>query len=727
MQRRIILLALPAAFLISACSGDDDQKTAPEQLPATVEFLNVSGGVAYVGDDACASCHEDEYATFQNHGMARSMERLTEDLIRPEFPSPVLHHEPTNLSYRAFKDGDKYYQEEFRLSSDGTKTHSLTREMMWVIGSGTIARTYINVENGRYTEMPLTWYTQRNTWDFSPNYQVSNLRFDRALPDRCVACHNAYPTSVPYVSGAFEPLAEGVSCERCHGPGELHVNERLANPEPASAIDPTIVNSKYLPLDAGLDVCQQCHVSATVSILREGRTPFQFVPTEALESHVALFSEVLQASRQISLASHANRMKRSACFQALMETDSPMTCVTCHDPHESLRDSGPAHFNAACEGCHDQEQLLDRVLPAAAVDHESGTNCVSCHMPKEDVWYIPHSAATDHWVRVVGRSGGRQSRRQPTGSSLDELELGSLEPYFEIDRSSPDADVYLGVAYIVFAGQYNDPRQLERGIEILEGALTDASRFGDAHFQLGFALYSVGRLQDAEEPLETSVRLGPDIPERLNALAQLYEHLDRSPDRISELYQHALQIQPLSAPIRVNYGRFLETQSREAEALQQYETALDHRPSLATGHYNLGTLLIRQGDFVRGEQHLVTAIELDPDYTEAHSNLGVLLASQDRKDEARRVFEQAVEVAPDDPIALNNLASLYLNEGMDARAVPLLKKAVNAQPSYVDALANLALASLRVGADGEASAYAARALALDPDNVLANEITKALQ
>jgi Tfp pilus assembly protein PilF len=305
--------------------------------------------------------------------------------------------------------------------------------------------------------------------------------------------------------------------------------------------------------------------------------------------------------------------------------------------------------------------------------------------------------------------------------------MGSLDPYFEIDRFSPDADVYLGVAYIVLGFQENDVQAHERGIEILEKALTDQSSFGDAHYHLGLSLFTLDRLEEAVEPLETSVRLGPDIPERLNILAQLYERLDRPPDRIGELYQHALQVQPLAAPIRVNYGRFLETQSRETEALQQYETALDHRPSLAEGHYNLGTLLIRQGDFVRGEQQLVTAIGLDPDYSKAYSNLGVFLALQDRKDEAHRVFEQAVNAAPDDPIALNNLASFYLNEGIDSSAVPLLEKAVQVQPSYVDALANLALASLRVGADGQASTYASKALALDPDNVLANEITKALR
>jgi Tfp pilus assembly protein PilF len=305
--------------------------------------------------------------------------------------------------------------------------------------------------------------------------------------------------------------------------------------------------------------------------------------------------------------------------------------------------------------------------------------------------------------------------------------MGSLDPYFDLDRSSPDSDVYRGLAYLLLGKGKNDVRDLERGIELLKASLTDKSRFAEAYYQLGFTLFFLGRLQEAVEPLETSVRLGPDVPERLNTLAQLYERLGRAPHVIRRLYRHALQVQPLSAEIRVNYGRFLETQSQGAEALQQYESVVKDRPSLATGHYNLGTLLIKQGEFEKGERHLTTAIKLDPDYTEAYGNLGVLLASLDRKDEARRVFEQAVVIAPDSPVALNNLASFYLNEGMDTVAIPFLKRAVEVNPSYVDALANLALVALRLEAEEEASSYAARALALDPNNMLANKITKALQ
>ncbi len=711
-----VTLLTALGVMASGCSEPGSDST-PSAQPSSIAFRNIDDDVAYVGDDACASCHEEEYDSFQNHGMARTMERVTSDVVISEFPSPVIYHEKSNLWYQAFISDGRYFQREFRLNTAGDTLHSLTRQMMWVIGSGTIARTYLTVENGLFTEMPLTWYTQRDKWDFSPGYDVLNNRFDRPISDRCIACHNAYPETVEHVSGLYTEVAEGISCERCHGPGDLHVNERLENLEPEAEVDRTIVNPKHLPLERRLDVCQQCHETTTVSILREGRKPFEFVPTEALQTHIALFSVVKPAGEAISLASHAKRMKRSACYAALVDSETPMDCTTCHNPHQSYRDSGPDYFNATCEGCHDPALLAARVAPESVSDHQSGTNCNSCHMPKTDVSGVPHSAATDHWIHVVGRTSGAPSDPQPE-------EIGSLRPSFEVDRRSPDAPVYEGVAYIVLGDRNNNRKATERGVEILQESLTDDTRFGDAYYQLGISLFALGRLRDAVDPLETSVRLGPDIPERLNTLAQLYERLGRPPDKIGGLYRHALQVQPLAASIRVNYGRFLETRGRITEGGRQYEIAIDQRPSLSTAHYNLGTVLIRQGDFESGEYHLRRAIAIDPDYSEAYSNLGVLLVSQGQKVEARTLFEQGVAIGPDNPAALNNLASFYLNEGMDAEAVPLLRKAVGLEPDYVEALSNLALASLRVGDDRSAGIYAAKALALEPDNALAMEIAR---
>ena len=80
--------------------------------------------------------------------------------------------------------------------------------MDYVTGSGNVARTYFTDENGRLFQLPLTWYSEHG-WDFSPGYRVSNARFDRVMPDRCVACHSSYPNPLPFVEGKYAEVRAG--------------------------------------------------------------------------------------------------------------------------------------------------------------------------------------------------------------------------------------------------------------------------------------------------------------------------------------------------------------------------------------------------------------------------------------------------------------------------------------------------------------------------------------
>ena len=340
-------------------------------------------------------------------------------------------------------------------------------------------------------------------------------------------------------------------------------------------------------------------------------------------------------------------------------------------------------------------------------------------MPKEAVNDVPHSSFTDHWIRVVGRN-------DDAAETTSNAALIELKPYFARDDGSHEGDVYEGVAYFVFGKTQGDTSMITRGVEMLANTLVESDTFGDAWYQLGFGLVTLGRFEEAGAPLEKSVRLGPDVPERLNTLALLYERLGRAPQRIEGLFRHALDIQPAEAAIRVNYGRFLETEGREQEAARQYREAMSHQPSLATAHYNLGTLLVKQGEIEEGLKALAEAIHLDPDYEDAYGNLAVVLAAQGRNAEALTYFRRAVDAAPNDPVALNNLGSFYLNQGQEAQSVQLLRKAVELDPDYVDALVNLALALVRTGRDAEALDYANRVLAIDPGNERAVQIRQAI-
>lgn len=705
------LVALAA--LLSGCG----QPAGPAGEPATndARFRNLQA--EYVGEQACASCHEDLFQSYQSHGMARSLYPLTPENAVEDFSGILVTHEASGFYYTAYARDGAFYQEEFRLDALGRKTHQLVRRIDYVVGSGTAARSYLTEEGGRYHQLPLTWYTQAGRWDLSPGYREANARFGRAVPDRCMACHNDVSEPVPFVPGKFTQIAEGIGCERCHGPGSLHVETRLEDPEPPDSIDYTIVNPAHLALDLRLDVCQQCHLNATVSVLREGREAFGFRPGQPLAAHVALFDLETEEQGTIAVISHADRMRQSPCF---LESTG-MDCTTCHNPHEGFREAGPGYFNQTCIDCH-ATGPLQAAMPTAELQaqHAPDAACFSCHMPKVEAEDAPHSSFTDHYIRVV------EAEERVTRTVQETQGKVVLAPYFERDAGSPEGAVYEGMAYAIEGRRTNRPDVLAEAVRRLSGALPAAPAISEGHYLLGFARLQLGEVEAAIPALEEAVRLRPGVPERLNTLAQAYEAAGRPPAAIEPLYREALAVQPAAAEIRVNFGRFLEAQGRLDEALAQYRQAAAENPWLAPAHYNLGTALLRLGDAQVAARHLQEAITLEPDHADALVNLGILHASQGDLAQAGALFQRAVDAAPDDPNALSNLGTYHLQRGAAAEAAAVLQRAVDANPQHADAQANLALALFQLGDADGARRHAEVALRLNPGHQTARQVLAAL-
>ncbi|MEM1043569.1 MAG: tetratricopeptide repeat protein [Bacteroidota bacterium] len=713
-----LLLALAAV----GCGGADEPRPVADVETGSI-FRNTDAG-SYVGDEACASCHEDLYTSYQSHGMAQSLYALTPDRAVERYGGAALYHEASGFYYRVYEREGVFFQEEYRQGPGGRKTHQLVRQMDFVVGSGTAARTYLTKQDDLYYELPLTWYTQadggRGRWDFSPGYREANGRFDRTIPARCMACHNGASEPVSFVEGAYASIADGIGCERCHGPGSIHVEARLADPEAADSIDYTIVNPAHLSLDLRLDVCQQCHLNGTVSILREGKEAFGYVPSEPLAAHVAHFDVGGSAPGTISVISHADRMKQSACFVQ----SSAMDCVTCHNPHEGFRDKGPEYFNATCQGCHEPATLQAGMpTPELRAQHASEANCFACHMPKVEADDAPHSSFTDHFIRVV-RAEDRVQVAAETGGDIE------LESYFPDDQSGQsrtEGDVYEGMAYVIYGRQNGEVAALDKGIATLERALAAAPHLSEGHYLLGFARMQRGRTRQAIPALQESIRLKPGVPERLNALAQAYEATGGPPNEIERLYREALSVQPALADVRLNYGRFLETQGRVEAAAREYREALGHEPWLASAHYNLGTALLRLGS-APGEavEHLENAIHLEPDYVDALVNLAIVRAGSGDEAAAGTLFRRAVEAGPNDANALSNLGMYQLQRGALAEAAGTLERASAVAPDRADVAVNLAVAYFQLGNASGARQYAQQALRLDPGQPTAQQVLNAL-
>ena len=543
--------------------------------------------------------------------MARSFHRWTRaDRIEPALATP-LRHPPSGLSYTVIEDGDHLYQVEFILDPGGKRIHELRRRMDYVMGSGYVARTYFTEENGRLFQLPLTWYRDHG-WDFSPGYELNNARFDRVMPDACIACHSSYPRPLPFVEGKYAELRSGIGCERCHGPGALHVAERRAAPASSTAptdttFDATIVNPARLPLGRRLDVCEQCHVHTPVTVLREGKDAFSYLPSQSLSEQTAIF----KVAGSIDIVSHADRLRQSACFLATRSTPRPLECATCHNPHVAPDSSAR---NQSCLTCHTSTALSQRFARSPARDdHTPAANCTSCHMPRVKERAVPHGTFTDHWIRVLTPGAPAPVVKRATE--------GLIEPYFERDESGPDAAVYGGMGQIVYATRATDQAALGRGAADLHRAIATDTTRGEANFLLGVAYQQLRRNDEAVRALEQAVRIDSNRPDRLRALAQAYEQAGRAPDTIDSLYRRALSVQPALAWIRADYADFLQAQDRRPEAEREYRRAVAEQPSLAVAHFNLGTLLAGEDRRRESSAAFREAIHLDPTLAAALSPL----------------------------------------------------------------------------------------------------------
>ena len=254
-----------------------------------------------------------------------------------------------------------------------------------------------------FIEMPVSWYVERSGyWAMSPGYDSADQEdFRRAIPGECLLCHNGLPLKGSYpergttgLSVFPKEIPQGIDCQRCHGQGAAHVRAAFTPNTPREKIRAAIVNPARLPRDRQLEVCLQCHLETSSSLMpneirRFNRDIDSYRPGEPIGDYKIYFDLAKGQGDRFEIAHAPYRLRMSACFRS-----SQMTCLTCHDPHQPYRTStSTAHYLAVCQGCH-QAVVHRTKLPA-------GTDCISCHMPKRRTDDVVHVVMTDHYIQKL--------------------------------------------------------------------------------------------------------------------------------------------------------------------------------------------------------------------------------------------------------------------------------------------------------------------------------------
>lgn len=415
---------LSIALIINMITYTDTLNASP--------LLSEINQSAFLEMEQCADCHPQQTQGFLETGMGRSLISSKEAKVIENFEwerqgnerqrVARFVHPQTQVLYQVIIDHQGRWWQSERFRGEEKRV-----EILYMIGSGTHTRSYIGAQDGVLVELPLTWYQEKKRWDMSPGYEGANhSRFQRLITPECLFCHNDLQTTQTQVSlSSRSTIPLGISCRRCHGNGQAHIQAQLSGTEPGE-----IVNPAKMDFQRQMQLCQQCHLAGATRGLYPEKQWQSYHIQEPLEEHFVVYgydelkpqnklqNKLLHTSQiQFGIASHAERLAMSKCAQ-----QAQLGCTQCHDPHQKAQ---AKDYDQACQGCHQStphRNMQSKMAEKQSSSFETLTGCVACHMKRDATSDIPHVHFTDHWIRT----SIDQPEQNPGTSQPDEWDLKPL-------------------------------------------------------------------------------------------------------------------------------------------------------------------------------------------------------------------------------------------------------------------------------------------------------------
>jgi adenylate cyclase len=171
----------------------------------------------------------------------------------------------------------------------------------------------------------------------------------------------------------------------------------------------------------------------------------------------------------------------------------------------------------------------------------------------------------------------------------------------------------------------------------------------EAHASRGVALGLLGNYREAEEALETSVRLGPRLFDGYFFYARV-AFVQGKWEKAIGLYEKAAEVQPqdyqsplLVAQIYEDLGRTQEAESSRRHGIRVAESRLKLNPDDARALYMGANGLVALGEIEKGLEWARLARDLDPNDPMLLYNVACVLSLAGKVEEALDCLEQCVE------------------------------------------------------------------------------------
>jgi tetratricopeptide (TPR) repeat protein len=516
-QNHSLRVFLFVAF-IATVSSTGGQSVGKSATPPDEQALPQQ---AAEGASRCIVCHRAEVDGYARSSMAHSLRRASRE------PDGTVSGGDAKITMYSSPIGS--WQ---RLERAGENT---AYRIDYVIGSGNHASGYLADMGGDLFQSPVAYYKSRHAYDLAPGYEnLPDPDFTRPVQEECVLCHSG---TALHVSGTLSryraPVfpAEAITCERCHGPVEKH----LEDPRPGTIINP----AKLEPVVRD-SICEQCHLFGAARVPNPGKKLSDFIPGQRLEDTFSTYRD-LQPGGSFKVISQVEQLALSACAR---NSGGRLWCGTCHDPHD--KPLQPAQFyRSRCLSCH------TRSFPASHPSVDS--DCLQCHMPRRDAKDGGHSAFTDHRIQ-----------RRPQAHPDPPADAGLAawrDPAPDLQQRN------LGIAYVEVGLQRRSPAFLVQGYRTLTEVQQQFPNDSEVFRWMGEALLLGKQTSEAAIALERALKLDPGsaIAEARAAAPYIQEG---DADRAIAHLQRAVTLDPMDLPTSLALIDLYQKQGKVTQAAE---------------------------------------------------------------------------------------------------------------------------------------------------------------
>jgi len=240
----------------------------------------------------------------------------------------------------------------------------------------------------------------------------------------------------------------------------------------------------------------------------------------------------------------------------------------------------------------------------------------------------------------------------------------------------------------------------KNGITLFEHAISvneyQTPNFVFAYNNLGHALVSQKRFEEAVTQYQRAIKINPDYSKAYNNLGHVLNELKRYDEAI-EQFQQAISIEAKYAEVYNNQGNALKRKGKLKESKAYFEEAVRFADDYAEAHFKLAATLALQGRSNEAIGQYQQVLQIKPDFIQAHINLANLLGQQGDLAGAISHYQQAITIDPGFAKSHNNLGSTLAQQGKFEEAIAHFETAIQIDPNYIDAQNNLALARSLAG------------------------------